>query len=238
VREIRMATANDVRGCIRLWGSGGWFGYYGLFRTAALGRCTWYVTDRSRMVVLITGSKTYLFSPDDVEGFLAAVRGEAPVASARPLPVPGARFAWAVTVAIVLAIASAALVARILTARSRGYDLGPPAYDLTSGALAIHDRFYPVTIGAASTDVEGIRVVDLNQETGWRPVLRVGAFGNGRYQSGWFRAANGTKMRLYRAVSAERLVLLPPKGGDGPVLLQVAGPDQFAEQIRREWSLR
>ena len=40
VREARLATPEDFRGCIRLWGSGGLFGYYGLFRTSTLGRAT------------------------------------------------------------------------------------------------------------------------------------------------------------------------------------------------------
>ena len=79
VREIRAATSDDFRGCLRLWGSGGMFGYYGLFRTSKLGKCTWYVTSRARAVVLITETKTTLFSPDDVDGFLAAVRAEVPV---------------------------------------------------------------------------------------------------------------------------------------------------------------
>jgi hypothetical protein len=37
-REIRAATAEDLEGAIRLWASGGLFGYYGLFRTSKLGR--------------------------------------------------------------------------------------------------------------------------------------------------------------------------------------------------------
>jgi hypothetical protein len=32
VRELRAADADDFRGCIRLFGDGGLFGYYGLFR--------------------------------------------------------------------------------------------------------------------------------------------------------------------------------------------------------------
>ena len=47
VRAARKATPDDFRGCIRLWGSGGLFGYYGLFSTSKLGRSTWYVTNRS-----------------------------------------------------------------------------------------------------------------------------------------------------------------------------------------------
>jgi hypothetical protein len=73
LREARPAGADDFRGCIRLWGNGGMFGYYGLFRTSKLGKCTWYVTDKSKAVVVITDAKTALFSPADVGGFLAAI---------------------------------------------------------------------------------------------------------------------------------------------------------------------
>jgi hypothetical protein len=86
VREARRATPDDFRGSIRLWASGGLFGYYGLFHTAKLGRSVWYVTNRNNRVVVITGSKTVLFSPDDVEGFLNAIRALAPVPASYPGP--------------------------------------------------------------------------------------------------------------------------------------------------------
>src|SRR5271165_3853606 len=68
VREVRRATADDFRGGIRLFGDGGLFGYYGLFQTSKLGKCTWYVTNRRNAVVVITRAKTYIFSPGGVPG--------------------------------------------------------------------------------------------------------------------------------------------------------------------------
>ena len=62
---------------VRLWGNGGLFGYYGLFTTSRLGKCTWYVTSRSKAVVVVTDAKTTLFSPDDPASFIAAVRSAA-----------------------------------------------------------------------------------------------------------------------------------------------------------------
>ena len=82
VRESRRINTEDLRGGIRLWGSGGLFGYYGLFRTTRLGRCTWYVTNRKNVVVIIAQSKTTLYSPDDVDGFLEAIRASMPVREA------------------------------------------------------------------------------------------------------------------------------------------------------------
>jgi hypothetical protein len=242
IQELRRAAGDDFQGCIRLWGSGGLFGYYGLFRSSKLGRSTWYVTDRSRAVVLIAGAKTVLFSADDVEAFLAAIREQAPIQGAAGHPVPTAPSTgtpWLIPLFIgILLAVPLGLAGRFLATGLFGYDPGPPVYTLTGDSLDIRDRFYPVTIGAGSTDIAGIRMVDLGQEAGWRPVLRVGGFANSHYQSGWYRAANGTRIRLYRARGAQRLVLLPPRTGDAPVLLQVSDPEQFAEQIRRDWAAR
>ncbi len=74
VHEVRRAVGVDFGGAIRLWGSGGLFGYYGLFRSATLGKSTWYLTNRTNAVVLVTAAKTVLLSPDDPEQFLAAIR--------------------------------------------------------------------------------------------------------------------------------------------------------------------
>ncbi len=78
---LRRVAPDDLRGCIRLWGSGGLFGYYGLFRTSTLGKCTWYATDRKKLVVLIAERKTTIYSPDDIEGFLSAVGEQVPIPS-------------------------------------------------------------------------------------------------------------------------------------------------------------
>jgi Bacterial PH domain len=86
LREARRATPDDFRGGIRLWGSGGLFGYYGLFSTTKLGKSTWYVTNRSNSVVVVTAAKTVLFSPDGAEVFLAAIRAGGPAqGGTRPL---------------------------------------------------------------------------------------------------------------------------------------------------------
>ena len=68
IREIRKAGEDDFRGCLRLWGSGGLFGYYGLFRTSKLGKSTWYLTSRDNEVLVVTDAKRLLLSPDDADG--------------------------------------------------------------------------------------------------------------------------------------------------------------------------
>jgi hypothetical protein len=105
---------------------------------------------------------------------------------------------------------------------------------LTPEALTIYDRFYPVTLNAAAVDVEHIRIVDFGVDTDWRPTARTNGFANSHYRSGWYRVANGQKVRMYRADS-RRLVLLPPKDDGAPVLLEVSQPERFVEQVRQQW---
>lgn len=233
VREVRRATPDDFRGCKRLGGSGGMFGYYGLFSTTKLGRSTWYVTNRSNSVVLITASRTVLISPDDPDRFLAAIRAVAPqIDHAIPTLIAGpVRRSSPLGTIIAIGVALAALG---LAAAAIIYSPGPPGYTLTPETLTIHDRFYPVTLRASETDVQGIRIVDLRQNTPWRPIRRTDGFANSHYQAGWFQVAGGQKVRLYRADS-QIVVLLPPKGNGSPVLYQAADPEKFVREIHTEW---
>ncbi len=242
IREARLATPDDFRGCVRLWGSGGLFGYYGLFRTSTLGRSTWYMTRRKPAVIVISGdpaggrSKTILLSPDDIDGFLSALRSVSRVTigiSGSITPYESTKSRGPLIAAVLIGV-GLGVGGMLLAVGAITYNPGPPSYTLTAGSLAIHDRFYPLTLGASSVDVPAVRVVDLAREPDWRPRLRVGGFANSHYQSGWFQAGNGMKMRMYRA-GGRRLVLLPPAGDGNSVLLEVADPDAFVEQLRATW---
>ncbi len=232
VRAARRAEPDDLRGCIRLWGSGGLFGYYGLFSTAKLGKSTWYVTNRSNSVIVIMGAKTVLFSPDDPDTFLGAVQAVAPIpeSDAGPaLEIPKSVSTGKAIVGVAV-LAAVALWLFVFT-----YSPGVPGYTLTAETLTIHDRFYPVTLRASAVDIHLIRILDLRQDTEWRPMARTNGFAVQHYRSGWFRVANGQEVRLYCA-DRQRVVLLPPRGDGTPVLYQAADPERFINEVRAAWS--
>ncbi len=230
--EARPATPSDLSGAIRLWGSGGLFGYYGLFSTSKLGTCTWYVTNRSQVMLLITSQKAYALSPDNAETFLAALGPLAKSGATRSgLAAPARTPFWRAR-AFALSLVALALV---VVGLALSYSPGPPVYTLTADSLRIQDRFYPVTLQPAEVDLDKARIVDLDPPSEWRPTLRTNGFSNARYHSGWYRVAGGQTVRLYRA-DAKRLVLLPPKAGGSPVLLEVRDPEAFLERLRREWT--
>ncbi|MCC6589004.1 MAG: hypothetical protein IT168_20065 [Bryobacterales bacterium] len=233
ITELRNATPEDLRGSLRLFGSGGMFGYYGLFRTSRLGRAWWYVTDRSRMVVVVTDTGTSLLSPENPQEFLEVCHRYTPVRAAAQTgePIPR-RSRWqsaAVWVGIAVGVLSIGLVAAAFL-----YAPGPPQWTLTPESLRVHDRFYPVTVNASEVDVDHVRVVDIRTDAEWRPTMRTNGFANSHYRSGWFRTANGQSVRMYRA-QATSLVLLPAKDHATPVLIEVADPLAFKGQIQREW---
>jgi len=232
LREVRTGSADDFTGCIRLWGSGGLFGYYGVFRTSKLGKCTWYVTNRSKRVVVVTGTKTVVLSPDAPDRFVGAIQASVSGAAGGTYPAQAAIGAGRRLGVWIGALAGLFSVAVVMAALL--YSPGPPGYTVTPDSLIVHDRFYPVTLSKAAVDVAGIRAVDLAADRGWRPAERTNGFANAHYQSGWFRAANGQRIRLYRA-GGRRLVLLPPKGGGAAVLLQVRDADRFVAELREAW---
>jgi hypothetical protein len=234
LRDVRIATADDLRGALRLWGSGGLFGYYGIFRTRALGKCTWYATRRDRMVVVTTATRTTLYSPDRPGPFVDAIREMVP--APERAPATDAARTLAGSSGVVWKVAAGATLFVALIVGLLFYNPGPATYTLTADALTIHDPcFYSVTVKKSEIDLARVRVVDIATDPDWRPVARTNGFSNLRYASGWFRAANGARMRMYRARGV-RLVLLPPSGAGGvPILYQPADPLRFLADLRAAW---
>jgi hypothetical protein len=239
IREVRIATPDDFRDCIRTFANGGLFGYYGQFQTSKLGKCTWYVTNQSNAVVVIAGAKTTVFSPDEVDGFLAAIRAAAPVPPATPgEPLLGSLESYNPGIPTSMLVGGAiAILAIAVVAFAMLYSPGPPSCTLTAESLTIHDRFYPVTLNAGSVDVEHIGLIDFGVDTEWRPTARTNGFANAHYRSGWFRVASGKTVRMYRA-DGKRLVLLPPKGDGAAVLLETSEPERFVREVRQAWAGR
>jgi hypothetical protein len=235
IRELRAGTAADFRRCIRLWANGGLFGYYGWFKTAKLGKCRWYMTNRSNSVIVVNDERTVVLSPSDVPGFLASVRNVVPVPEISEGEVAKAIHASRAGVPVGGWVGGAvAILVACVVCFSLMYSPGPPKLTLTSNSLTIHDHFYPVTVNAADIDLSDIRVVNIQTDQAWKPTVRTNGFANAYYHSGWFHVASGSA-RMYWADGA-RLVLLPPRRGGAPVLFQVNDPEQFVETVRKEWA--
>jgi hypothetical protein len=63
-------SKEDISYSVRLFGSGGFFGYFGKFANRKLGNMTLYATRRDGAVLIKTGGKKLIITPDSPEGFV------------------------------------------------------------------------------------------------------------------------------------------------------------------------
>ena len=83
IRSARALDAGEARrlglaggGALRTFGTSGLFGYYGRFRSAALGSFRMYATRGTGFVLVETRRGPVVLTPDDPERMAAALRGE------------------------------------------------------------------------------------------------------------------------------------------------------------------
>ena len=66
IKEARLVSSDELGTLIRLWGSGGLFGYYGYFRSMRMGRMKLYTTrTNNRILITTVDDERLLISPDD-----------------------------------------------------------------------------------------------------------------------------------------------------------------------------
>jgi hypothetical protein len=165
-------------------------------------------------------------SPAGVKGYDTAIRSDSD--SVRPQSSRDGGLFHGMILAIIGTLLILPLIAILF------YSPGPPKYTIASEGLTIHDRFYPATVKAADVDIEHIKIVDIKTDPHWRLTARTDGIGARYYKAGWFRVAGGEKVRMYRTTS-QRLVLLPPKSQNAPLLLEAKQPEAFIKEVRQAW---
>lgn len=74
IKDIRVIDKSEIKGSIRVCGSGGWLGYWGWFYNSRLGNYTMSATDLNKLVFIGTDTKRYVFSCSDNIGFVEKVK--------------------------------------------------------------------------------------------------------------------------------------------------------------------
>ena len=70
---IELLRNEDMSSSIRAFGSGGFFGYYGLFYNAKYKWMIWFATQRKNYVMVHTAKRKFVFTPDKPEEFIDAI---------------------------------------------------------------------------------------------------------------------------------------------------------------------
>jgi hypothetical protein len=113
-----------------------------------------------------------------------------------------------------------------------GYQAGHAIFAVTSDGLRISPGLYSRFIPKAQIDTTGIRVINLNTETGYKPKWRTNGAGLPGYSAGWFKLQNNEKALLF--VTDRSSVVYIPTTENYSIMLSVKDADEFVALIR-DW---
>jgi hypothetical protein len=131
-------------------------------------------------------------------------------------------FAWALGIFLVAIIAVFIFIA---------YSAGHATFTVTEEALRIRASFYGRTIPRTDIVSDGIKVIDLNVDSQYRPKSRTNGIGLPGYNEGWFRLADKEKALLF--VTDRSRVVYIPTTDNYSVLLSVREAEEFAGLLRQ-----
>ncbi len=67
IKEVRGIAEGEMKGLIRTFGVGGFFGYFGRFYAMGYGTMTFYATQsKNRVLIILRDEKKIVITPDDV----------------------------------------------------------------------------------------------------------------------------------------------------------------------------
>ena len=75
IKKVEPISKEDLKGTVRVFGSGGAFGYFGKFRNKKYGTMTFFTTRTDNRVYILTSEgKNIIISPDDSENFVSSLK--------------------------------------------------------------------------------------------------------------------------------------------------------------------
>lgn len=238
--ESRRLTPDDVAGyrpSARTNGIGLPNYQAGWFRLGNGSKALVFLTDPSRSVIVsTTQGYTLLASPEDPDGFLAAVATVRAGERSGEYP-PQRRFPLAQAVmsrsALLGYLAIASLVPVFLGALLIGLTWVSRRirFEVSSEGLRIRGP-YGRMIPRESMDLKGTRRVDPKSDPTYRVSWRTNGIGMPGYASGWFRLKGGASALLF-VTDRARTVAIPTSLGY-TLLLSPADPDALIQSLR-DW---
>jgi hypothetical protein len=130
-------------------------------------------------------------------------------------------FIWAISLVLIAVIVLFIFIGYSsrhmnFTVNDRGLRIGPGLYG----------RFIP----KEDIDAEGVRVLNLNSDSEYRPKWRTNGAGLPGYSAGWFKLQNKEKALVF--VTDRSSVVYIPTNKDYSVLLSVREAEEFADVIK------
>ena len=112
-----------------------------------------------------------------------------------------------------------------------GYSSKNVSFEVTNDGLRISKSLYGRFIPREEIAAEGVRVLDLNIDSEYKPKRRTNGAGLPGYAEGWFKLKNDEKALLF--LTDRSSVVYIPTRKDYSVLLSVREAEEFSGLIRR-----
>ncbi len=111
-----------------------------------------------------------------------------------------------------------------------GYSIRNARFEVSDQGLRIKGSLYGRFIPREEIIKDGVKIVNLNTETEYKPRTKTSGTGLPGYNEGWFRLKNKEKALLY-VTDYARVVYLPTNQNYS-VLLSVSNPEDFYNTIK------
>jgi len=115
---------------------------------------------------------------------------------------------------------------------SFGYQARHASFTVNDQGLRISPGLYGRFIPKEDIRAEGVKVINLNIETGYKPKWRTNGAGLPGYSAGWFKLQNKEKALLF--VTDRSSVVYIPTNKDYSVMLSVREAEEFAD-LMKHW---
>jgi hypothetical protein len=115
---------------------------------------------------------------------------------------------------------------------SFGYQARHASFTVNDQGLRISPGLYGRFIPKEDINAEGVKVINLNIETEYKPKWRTNGAGLPGYSAGWFKLQNKEKALLF--VTDRSSVVYIPTNKDYSVLLSVREAEEFAD-LMKHW---
>lgn len=131
-------------------------------------------------------------------------------------------FTWVLSIFLIAVVAVFVFIS---------YSARHASFTVTDDALRIRASFYGRTIPRSDIVADGVKVIDLNVDSGYMPRIRTNGIGLPGYAEGWFKLADKEKALLF--VTDRSRVVYIPTTGNYSVLLSVREAEEFADVLRQ-----
>jgi hypothetical protein len=111
-----------------------------------------------------------------------------------------------------------------------GYQAGHTTFTVNDQGLRIGPGLYSRFIPKQEINADGVRVVNLNTETNYKPKWRTNGAGLPGYLAGWFKLQNNEKALLF--VTDRSSVVYIPTTENYSVMLSVKDADEFVALLQ------